>query len=65
MKRCAVRGNPVTGVVQTVGTGVRNVRVLSRDSLHPIPQWVPLEGGTAALLMTEHDDANQASGQCT
>jgi len=44
MKRGAVRGNPVTAVVQAVGTGVRNVRTLTRDSLHPIPQWAALEG---------------------
>jgi len=57
MKRGAVRGNPVTAVVQAVGTGVCNVRALTRDSLHPIPQWTALEDCTAALLMTEHDDA--------
>jgi len=60
MKRGAVRGNPVTAVVQAVGTGVRNVRAL----IHPIPQWAALEGCTAALLMAEHDDAKQSSGQC-
>ena len=54
----------MTVVVQAVGTGVRNVRVLTRDSLHPIPQWAALEGCTAALLMAEHDDAKQASGHC-
>jgi len=49
---------------EAVGTGVRNVRTLTRDSLHPIPQWAALEGCTAAVLMAEHDDAKQASGQC-
>ena len=38
MKRGVVRRNPVTAVVQAVGTGVRNVRTLTRDSLHPIPK---------------------------
>jgi len=49
---------------EVVGTGVRNVRTLTRDSLHPIPQWVTLEGGTTAVLMVDHDDAKQTSGQC-
>ena len=49
---------------KALGTGVRNVRALIRDSLHPIPQWAALEGCTAAVLMAEHDDAKQASGQC-
>jgi len=44
MKQGEVRGNPVTTVVQAVGTGVRNVRVLTRDSVHHIPQWTALEG---------------------
>ena len=64
MKRGGVRGNPVTAVVQAVSTGVRNVRALTRDSVHPIPQWAALEGCTAALLMAGNDDAKQASGQC-
>ena len=59
-----MKGSPVAAVEQAVGTGVRSVRVLTRDSLHPIPQWSALEGCTAAVLMTEHDDAKQASGQC-
>ena len=50
-------------VEQAVGTGVRNVRALTQDSLHPIPQWAALEDCTAAVLMAEHDDAKQASGQ--
>ena len=51
-------------VEQTVGTGVRKVRALTRDSQHPIPQWAALEGCTTAVLMTEYDDAKKASGQC-
>jgi len=47
-----------------VCTGVRNVRALTRVSLHLIPQWAALEGCTAVALMTEHDDAKQASEQC-
>ena len=43
MKRGEVRGNLVTAVVQAVGTGVRNVRALTRDYVHPIPQWDVLE----------------------
>jgi len=49
---------------QAVGTGVRNVRALTRDSLHPISQWAALEGCTVALLMAEHDDTKQTTGQC-
>jgi len=60
----AVRGNPVTVVVQAVCTGVRNLRALTRVSLRPMPQWAALEGCTAVALMTEHDDAEKASGQC-
>jgi len=62
----AVKGNTVTmaTVEQAVCTGVRNVRALTRDSLHPIPQWAALEGCTAVALMAEHDDAEHASGQC-
>jgi len=51
-------------VEQAVCTGVRNVRALPRDSLHPIPQWAALEGCTAVALMAKHDDAEHASGQC-
>ena len=36
---CAVKDNTMTTVEQAVGTGVRNVRALTRDSLHPISQW--------------------------
>jgi len=54
---CAVKDNTMTTVEQAVDTGVRNVRALTRDSLHPIPQWAALEGCTAAVLMAEHDDA--------
>ena len=54
----------MTTVEQTVYTGLRNVRALTRDSLHPIPQWAALEGCTAVALMAEHDDTKQTSGQC-
>ena len=54
----------MTVVVQTVCTGVRNLRTLTRVSLRPIPQWAALESCTAVALMTEHDDAEQSSGQC-
>jgi len=47
-----------------VWTGVRNVRVLTRVSLQPIPQWVALEGYTGVALMAEHDNAKPAHGQC-
>jgi len=53
----AVKGITMATVEQAASTGIRNVRALTRDSLHPIPQW-------AAVLMTEHDDTKQASGQC-
>ena len=43
-------------VEQTVATGVRNVRTLTRDSQHPIPQWTTLEDCTVVALMTEYDD---------
>jgi len=62
--RSAGKGNTMATFEQAVGTGVRNLRALTRDSLHPIPQWAALEGCTAAVLMAEHDDAKQASGQC-
>jgi len=29
-----------------------------------LPQWAALQGCTAVALMAEHDDAEQASGQC-
>jgi len=54
----------VTAVLQAVCTGVRNLRALTRVSLRRIPQWATLEGCTAVALMAEHDDAEQASGQC-
>ena len=54
----------MTAVEQAVYTGVRNLRALTRVSLYPIPQWAVLEGCTAVALMAEHDDAEQASGQC-
>jgi hypothetical protein len=60
----AVKGNTMATVEQAVCTGVRNVRALTRDSLHPILQWAALEGCTAVALMAEHDDAEHASGQC-
>ena len=56
--------NTMAAVKQTVCTGVRNLRALTRVSLHPIPLWAALEGCTAVALMAEHDDAKQASGQC-
>jgi len=56
----AVKGNTVAAVEQAVCT----LRALTRVSLLPIPQWAALEGCTAVALMTEHDDAEQASGQC-
>ena len=61
---CAVKDNTMAAVEQAVCTGVRNVRALTRASLHPIPQWAVLKGYTAVALMAEHDDAKQASGQC-
>jgi len=54
----------MAAVEQAVCTGVRNVRALTRVSLHPIPHWAALEGCTAVALMTDPDDAKQASGQC-
>jgi len=60
----AVKGNTLAAVEQTVCTGVRNLRTLTRVSLCPIPQWATLEGCTAVALMAEHDDTEQASGQC-
>ena len=60
----AVKGSTVAAVEQAACTGVRNLRALTRVSLCPIPQWAALEGCTAVALMAEHDDAEQASGQC-
>ena len=60
----AVKGNTMTAIKQTVCSVVRNVRALTRVSLHPIPQWVALEGCTVVVLMVEYDDAKHASGQC-
>ena len=54
----------MTAIKQTVCSVVRNVRALTRVSLHPIPQWVALEGCTVVVLMVEYDDAKHASGQC-
>ena len=59
-----MKGNTMATVEQAVCTGVRNVRALTRDSLHPILQWVVLEDCMAVALMAEHDDAEHASGQC-
>jgi hypothetical protein len=59
-----VKGNTVAAVEQAVCTGVRNLRALTWVSLRPIPQWAALEGCTAVEVMAEHDDAEQASGQC-
>ena len=60
----AMKGNPVAAVEQAVCMGVRNLRALTRVSLRPIPQWAALEGCTTVALMAEHEDAEQASGQC-
>jgi len=60
----AVKGNTLVVVEQGVCTGVRNLRDLTRVSLCPIPQRDALEGCTAVALMAEHDDAEQARGQC-
>ena len=49
-------------VDQAVCMGVCNVRALTRDSLHPIPQWTTLEACTPVALMAEHDDVKEASG---
>jgi len=35
---------PMTTIEQAVCTGVRNLRVCTRVSLRPIPQWTALEG---------------------
>ena len=59
-----MKGNTIATVDQAVCMGVCNVRALTRDSLHPIPQWTTLEACTPVALMAEHDDAKQASGQC-
>ena len=60
-----VRGNTIAADDQAVCTGVRNLRAHTQVSLHPIPQWAAMEGCTAVALMAEHEDAKQASGQCT
>ena len=60
----AVKGNTMTAVKQAVCTGVRNVRTLTRVSLHPIPKRAALEGCTAVALMAEYNNAKQASEQC-
>ena len=52
-----VKDNTMTTVGQALCTGVRNVSYLTRDFLHPIPQWAALEGCTAVALMTEYDNA--------
>jgi len=59
-----VKGNTVVAVEQAVCTGAHNLRALTRVSLCPIPQWAAMEGCLAVALMAEHDDAEQASGQC-
>ena len=59
-----MKGNTVAAVEQAVCTGVRNLRALTRVSPRPIPQWAALEGCTAVALLAEHDNAEQASGQC-
>ena len=59
----AVKGNTEAAVKQAVCTGARNLRALTRVSLRPLTQWAELQGCTA-VLMAEHDDAEQASGQC-
>jgi len=53
----AVKDNTMAAVEQAVCMGVRNVRALTRVSLHPIPQWAALEGCMAVSWMAEHDDA--------
>ena len=57
----AVKGSKVAAVKQAVCTGARNLRALTRGSLHSLPQWAARQGCTA--LMAEHDNAEQASGQ--
>ena len=60
----AVKVNTMAAVEQAVCTGVRNLHVLTRVSLYPIPRWAALGGCTAVVLMAENDDVDQASGQC-
>ena len=61
---------PMTTIEQALCTGVRNLRAGTRVTLRPMPQWTALEGSTtlegstAGALMTEYDDARQASRQC-
>ena len=40
----ARQARPMTTIEQAVCTGERNVRVCTRISLRPIPQWAVLEG---------------------
>ena len=56
--------NTETVVKQAVGKGTRNLRVLTRISLRPLPQWDALQGCTTVALRAEYDNAEQASGQC-
>jgi len=58
------KGNTETVVIQTVCTGARNLRVLTRVSLLPLPQWPTLQGCMTVVLMTEYDNTEQVSGQC-
>jgi len=60
----AMKGNTEAAVKQAVCTGARNLRALTRVSLRRLPQWDALQGCTAVSLMAEHDNAEQASGQC-
>jgi len=59
-----MKGNTEAAVKQAVCTGARNLRALTRFTLRPLPQWDALQGCTAVALMAEHDNAEQASGQC-
>jgi len=58
----AMKGNTETTVKKVVCTGARNLRTLTQVSLRPLPQWDTLQGCTEVALMTEHDNAEQASG---
>ena len=62
--RSEVKGNTETVVKQTVCTGARNLRTLTRVSLRPLPQWPALQGCMTVVLMTEYDNTEQVSGQC-
>jgi len=59
-----MKGSTEAAVKQAVCTGARNLRALTRVSLRPLPQWDALQGCTTVALMAEHEDAEQASGQC-